>query len=262
MWQKKTQSKKQNTNRMESSEYGINLSAPVAAALVFVVLLALWAAYSFYMGKASIPLPSYKLGFKSGPSVAGAIPSTEGFYGGVAMGAGEPDCLRTSSEGAALIDLFSDKPCTSESGADDLRELKQIAGKLSCFKKDLLSPSHVIDATRYQKFTTSHDIEPVAETTGRCFAKTLSPRDLELSIEKWTGRGQALVRRLSASYRLSPADVEKAQALFQAMARDVADVARSTCMPDTGVATPAGPRDPAGRPEPGVEQTSEYKGYY
>jgi hypothetical protein len=255
----KIRSKKQNTNRMEST--GFNLSAPLTAALLFVVLLSLWAAYSFYMGKASVPLPSYKLGFRSGPS-SGQIPSTEGFYGGVAMGAGEPDCLRTSSEGAALIDLFSDKPCTSESGADDLRELKQIASKLSCFKKDLLSPSHMIDATRYQKFTTSHDIEPVAETTGRCFAKTLSPRDLELSIEKWTGRGSALVKRLSASYRLAPPDVEKAQTLFQVMVRDVADVARSTCMPDESVATPAGPRDPAGLSEPGFEQTSEYKGYY
>lgn len=253
----KTPSKKQNTNRMESAEYGINLSAPVAAALFFVVLLVLWGAYSFYMGKASVPLPSYKLGFRNGP-----VPSTEGFYGGVAVGAGEPDCLRTSSEGAALIDLFSDKPCASDSGADDLRELTLIASKLACFKKDLLSPSHIIEATRYQKFTTSHDIEPIAETTGRCFAKTLSPRDLELSLDKWTSRGSSLVKRLSASYRLSPADVEKAQALFQAMVRDVADVARSTCMPDKGVATPAGPRDPAGRPEAGFEQASEYKGYY
>jgi hypothetical protein len=244
----------------------IGVSAPIAAALLFIVLLVLWGAYSFYMGKTSVPLPSYKLGFRSGP-----IPSftptpkptpIEGFYGGVAMGAGEPDCLRTSSEGAALIDLFADKTCTLESGEDDLRELKQIASKLSCFKKDLLSPSHIIEATRYQKFTTSHDIEPIAETTGRCFAKTLSPRDLELSLDKWTGRGSALVKRLSASYRLSPADVEKAQAFFQAMVRDVADVARSTCLPDTGVATPAGPRDPVGRPESGFEQTSEYKGYY
>ena len=249
---------------MESTgtDSGFALSAPVAAALLFVVLIALWAAYTFYMGKASIPLPSYKLGFRSGPSVAGATPSTEGFYGGAAVGAGEPDCLRTSSEGAALIGLFEDYTCSSDSGADDLRELKQIASKLACFKKDLLSPSHTINATRYQKFTTSHDIEPVAETTGRCFAKTLSPRDLELSIEKWTGRGSALVKRLSASHRLSPADVEKAEALFQAMVRDVADVARSTCMPDKGVATPAGPRDPAGRPEAGYEQASEYKGYY
>jgi len=237
----KIQSKKQNPSRMD-------VSAPVAAALLFIVLIALWAAYTFYIGKASVPLPSYKLGFRSGP---------EGFYGGVARGAGEPDCLRTSSEGAALVDLFSG---TCEESADDLRELKQIVGKLSCFKKDLLSPSHIIEATRYQPFVTAHDIEPVAETTGRCFAKTLSPRDLELSIDKWTSRGEKLVKRLSASHRLAPTDVEKAQALFQALLRDVADVARSTCMPDKGVATPSGPRDPVGRNSAGEQ--ADYKGYY
>lgn len=231
------------------------LSAPVAALALIAVAVALWAAFVFYTGKASMPVPSHTLGFRG---------ATEGF-GGAARGAGWPDCLRTSSEGAALVGLFDGKPCRTEKGAADRRELTQLVGKLACFKKDLLSPSHIIDATRKQEFVTSHDVEPIAETTGRCFSKTLSPRDLEISIEKWTSRGALLVKRLSASAALSPGDVEKAQSLFQSQIRDVADIARTTCVPsaqEQGVATLPGPRDPMGIVTKSSEAADTYTGYY
>lgn len=252
-----TPSKKQNTNRMEGSY--LNLSPPVTAALVFIVLIALWAAYCFYMGKASVPLPSYTMGFRSGPR--GSDPRTEGFYGGIAVGAGEPNCLRTSSEAAELVALF-DGRAAEGAPCDNLRELKTLVGKLACFKKDLLSPSHIIEATRYQKFSTVHDIEPVAETTGRCFSKTLSPRDLELSLDKWAYRGGVLIKRLAASYRLESCDIDAAEKLFLKLVRDVADVARSQCLADTSVATPPGVRDPVGLQPDRVTEMSEYTGYY
>ena len=258
----KIPSKKQNTNRMEGSY--LNLSPPVTAALVFIVLIALWAAYCFYVGKASVPLPSYTMGFRSGPrgSDPRTDPRTEGFYGGVAVGAGEPNCLRTSSEAAELVALFDGRTCVAGGCADNLRELKTLVGKLACFKKDLLSPSHIIEATRYQKFSTVHDIEPVAETTGRCFSKTLSPRDLELSLDKWAYRGGVLIKRLAASYRLESCDIDAAEKLFQKLVRDVADVARSSCLADTSVATPPSARDPVGLQPGRAEEMSEYTGYY
>ena len=231
------------------------LSPPVAALAMIAVAVALWAAYVFYTGKASMPVPSYTMGFR------GAI---EGF-GGAARGAGLPDCLRTSSEGAALVALFDGKTCRTHQGAATLRELTQLVGKLACFKKDLLSPSHQVDATRKQEFVTSHDIEPIAETTGRCFSKSLSPRDLEISIEKWTTRGTLLVKRLSASFGLSPDDVEKAQTLFQSQLRDVSDLARTTCIPsaqEQGVAPLPGPRDPMGIVTKVSESAETYTGYY
>lgn len=186
----------------------------------------------------------------------------EGF-GGAARGAGSPDCLRSSAEGAELIAMFSGRESGFEEGSDDLRELTQIVSKLSCFKKDLVSPSYIVEATRYQQFVTMHDIEPIAETTGRCFAKTISPRDLEIAFDKWSTRGNLLIRRLCTSYHLSSGDVEKAQALFRAVIRDVKDIARGSCLQgEPKIAGKPGPRDAHPYEAPGLANLGEYSGYY
>jgi hypothetical protein len=190
--------------------------------------------------------------------------SMEGFYGGAARGTGSPDCLRSSSEGAALIDLFlSAGESTVVEGGDDLRELTQIVGKLSCFKKDLLSPSYIVDATRKLEFVTMHDIEPIAETTGRCFAKTISTRDLEIAFDKWTTRGELLIRRLCTAFKLSPEKVTNAQNLFRTVLRDVKDIARSACfVGEPTIAGKPGPRDPHAYENPDAMEYSDFKGYY
>lgn len=190
------------------------------------------------------------------------LQKVEGF-GGAARGAGSPDCLRSSAEGAELIAMFSGRESGFEEGSDDLRELTQIVSKLSCFKKDLVSPSYIVEATRYQQFVTMHDIEPIAETTGRCFAKTISPRDLEIAFDKWNSRGELLIRRLCASYRMNSGDVEKAQALFRAVIRDVKDIARGSCLQgEPKIAGKPGPRDAHPYEAPGLANLGEYSGYY
>jgi len=187
-------------------------------------------------------------------------PTVEHF--GVSHGAGSPDCLRTSSEGSELVAMFSGRNSRMEEGPDDLRELTQIVGKLSCFKKDLLSPSFTVNATLDQPFVTMHDIEPIAETTGRCFTKVISPRDLEIAFDKWNSRGDMLVRRLCTSYTLSPAEVEKAQALYNTFLRDVKDVARSSCLQGEPIISgKPGPRDPHPYENPDMK-SANYTGYY
>ena len=184
---------------------------------------------------------------------------TEGF-GGVTKGAGIPDCLRSTSEGTELVSMFSNR---GDKGAADLRELTQIVSKLACFKKDLVSPSFTVDSTRYQQFVTMHDIEPIAETTGRCFSKTISPRDLELAFDKWNSRGEHLVRRLSATKRFSGEEINKSEALFRAVIRDVKDIARGSCLQGTPmIAGKPGPRDPWPYESPKYSEYGEYKGYY
>ena len=144
--------------------------------------------------------------------------------------------------------------------AGDQHELSQIVGKLSCFKKDLMSPSYIVDATRKQQFVTMHDIEPIAETTGRCFAKTISPRDMELAFDKWTQRGELLIKRLCARERLEP---ERAESLFRAVIRDVKDIARSQCFTgEPTIAGKPGPRDPHPYENPDLEELGAYSGYY
>jgi hypothetical protein len=158
--------------------------------------------------------------------------------------------------------MFGTQSSTGD-GDDDLRELIQIVGKLSCFKKDLVSPSHIVEATRYQNYATSHDIEPIAETTGRCFAKTISPRDLELAFDKWTARGLALVERNCTSFRLTGEQYDRAKTLFNTLIRDVKDIARGACLQgEPSIAGKPGPRDPHPFESPSYSEFGEYKGYY
>ena len=186
----------------------------------------------------------------------------EGF-GGVAVGSGKPDCLRASAEGGQLADFFMSRESKAEEGADDLREFLLLLGKLSCFKKDLMGAAGVVGATRYQPYSTAHDIEPVAETTARCFAKTIPPRDLAISLDKWSTRGVMLLRRLCTAYDASPQDFSRMSSLFAAMIADVKDVAEKTCLSGTPLIAgkPQG-RDVQGyQPDEAVD-LGPYKGRY
>jgi hypothetical protein len=270
-----------------------SLSPSMMAIAIIILLVALWAAYTWYYGGVTVTLPSYKSGFVgsqiemppmmkealanhkekiSEPPSAKAEKAKEGFlggrfrkegFGGAAQGTGSPDCLRTSSEAAALVAIFNERNSSVEEGPDDLRELTQLVGKLACFKKDLLSPSYIVDATRSQKYATTHDIEPIAETTGRCFAKTVGPRDLTLSLDKWTSRGELLVKRLCTAYSLGASEVESAQGLFRALMRDISDIARGACLEgEPMIAGKPGPRDAHPHESDMYNVIGEYTGYY
>jgi len=235
----------------------------VAGLIVLIVGLILFFSYQFYSGRPTVPLPSYKVGFEN-MNEEDKEKVKEGFFGGVAKGAGVPDCTRSSAEGAELMAMLMGAPALSDLDAqDDLRELKQIVGKLSCFKKDLVSPSYIVDATRRQQFVSAHDIEPIAETTGRCFAKTISPRDLEIAFDKWTTRGTTLLRRICADTRMSEAGIQRANGLFQALVRDVKDIARGACLSgEPMIAGKPGPRDAHPYEKPTMALPGEYTGYY
>jgi len=253
------------------------LQPSTMAIVIIVVFFALWTAYTWYYGGVTVPLPSYKTGF---------VGSQEGFlggrftregkplvaesFGGVSKGAGVPDCLRSSSEGARLLGLFEGREPSPGSSAScsglalgDLAELAELVGKLLCFKKDLVSPSYTVNATRQQRYVTSHDVEPIAETTGRCFAKTLGPRDLGLAFDKWTSRGEFLIQKLCTAYKLSPKEVDTAQELFRFVIRDVRDIANGTCLEgEPKIAGKPGPRDAHPYQSSAYDVIGEYDGYY
>jgi hypothetical protein len=186
----------------------------------------------------------------------------EGFAG-PARGAGIPNCTRTSQELAKLLSLFEDKQPKTGEGADDLHELTTLVGKLACFKRDLMNPGRIVQATRGQPFNTSTDMEPIAETTARIFAKTIPKRDLDISFDKWNKRGTLLIRRLCTSYSLSPSERTEAVDLFDAALRDIAAVAYDLCQKgDPTIAGAAVPRVLQGYEPPGLSAHMEYKGYY
>jgi hypothetical protein len=186
----------------------------------------------------------------------------EGFAG-PARGGGVPDCLTNSQEASDLYLLFSSKNSTTEEGPDDFRELELILSKTNCLKKDLMGPSGIVEATRYQPYSTAHDIEPVAETAARCLAKTIPPRDLDIILDKWTRRGKEIVRRLCTSYKLSDTEVNKANVYFKGVIEDISDIAKSRCLKgEVEIAGTKGPREINPYEPPGLTELKPYDGYY
>jgi hypothetical protein len=187
---------------------------------------------------------------------------TEGFAG-PAWGAGSPSCIRTSSLGAQIYEMLSTKMTSTEEGPEDFREFSILLGKLSCFKRDLLSPGKLIEATKQQPFRTAQDLEPIAETTARCFAKTIPKRDLMLSFDKWTERGTMLLKRLCTSLKLSEKERTDVLNLFSLFIKDIQSVAEGECLKgDVSIAGQPGPRMIGGFEPASLYNLREYKGYY
>jgi hypothetical protein len=190
-------------------------------------------------------------------------PRIQGFYGGAAGGTGSIRCEKVSKEAAELSALFSGRAGSTEEAEPDLREFRILLGQLACFKKDLVSPSGIVEATRKSEFRTSLNLEPLGETTARCYAKTIPPRDLELVFEKWSKRGDLLLRRLCASYDLKSAEIDRAERVLRALIADVADIARGACLKGkVEIAGTPGPRDARPRVPGDVFDLGPYDGYY
>ena len=186
----------------------------------------------------------------------------EGF-GAPVVGAGQPDCLRESNEAAAIIGAFQDRVGSVEEGNPDLDELKVLLGKLCCMKRDLVAVNGTVNATLYQPFMTAHDIEPVAETTGRCFAKTIPERDLSLSFDKWKTRGRFLISRLCSASDMTPAEKAKMDTYFDQVLVDVYDIAQQRCLAGTPtIDAKTTPRDVGAFSPPALDDLREYTGYY
>lgn len=187
---------------------------------------------------------------------------SEGF-GAPVVGAGQPDCLHESNEAAAIVGAFQDRVGSVEEGNPDLDELKVLLGKLCCMKRDLVAVNGTVNATLYQPFMTAHDIEPVAETVGRCFAKTVPERDLSLSFEKWKIRGRFLIRRLCSASEMTSTEKGKMDTLFDQVLVDVYDIAQQRCL----AGAPAIDAKPLSREvsafaPPALDDLREYTGYY
>jgi hypothetical protein len=155
-----------------------------------------------------------------------ATAPVEGFFGAVARGAGAPDCLRVLPDAARVASALND-------GSDDARELMTLAGKLACFKKDAIGTAQVIEATRYQPFNTSHDLQPITETMSMCFAKNLPKRDLDLIFGKYRSRGIDLITKLALSQEKSDSELSAYEKSFNSAMNDVTALAEQVCMGDS-----------------------------
>ena len=222
---------------------------PGSTTLYFIIafLIALAAggvAYIFILNKNSMPPGTF-----------------EGFQGPT-KGVSDIPCGQESSFAVRISEIFSTKTPSSQEAEGDLKEFKLILSKLCCLKHDLMSPRQVVQATLYLPFRASHDRENPADTTGRCFSKSLPPRDLEISFDTWRDRALTLLDRLFVSYTLSPAEAEDVKSNLLSVWSDTYSIAKGVCSP---VATPpvdGGPRDPKGFMSESIKSLGEYTGYY
>jgi len=151
----------------------------------------------------------------------------EGFFGGVARGSGHPDCLRTLPEGSEILDVLLPR---MNSNSPDYREFQLILSKLGCLKKDLMSPSGIVEATRYQAFETAHDRINVAEVCAMCLSQTIPSRDLDIIFATWRDRGRVLLLKLCTEANLSEGQVLSLEKLFNKAWEDVYDISKSRCL--------------------------------
>lgn len=160
-------------------------------------------------------------------------PSSEGFFGGVARGSGHPDCLRTLPEGSEILDILLGRVEANKAvseGSADYREFQLILSKLGCLKKDLMSPSGIVDATRYQAFETAHDRINVAEVCAMCLSKTIPSRDLDIVFATWRDRGRVLLRKLCTEAQLTEKQVLHVDELFKKAWEDVYEISMAKCL--------------------------------
>ena len=179
----------------------------------------------------------------------------EGFDGAV-RGTGHPDCLRTLDNAAAVLGLVD-----RAMGTPDYVEFQLILSKLACLKKDIMSPSGIIEATRYQPFANTHDREPVAEVAATCLKQTIPERDLEIIFKTWLNRGNVLLKRLCTVANLKEGVVVEAEKLFGSAWQDVYDVAKMRCLSTAADTYNGVLRTQPFEPE-GVKNLREYSGYF
>lgn len=185
----------------------------------------------------------------------------EGFYGGVTRGSGHPDCLRTLPEGSEILEALMGR-IRLEEGNADYSELQLILSKLSCLKKDLLSPSGIVLATRHFDFVTAHDREHLGQVCADCLAQTIPKRDLDIIFGTWRDRGNVLLRKLCTEASLKENEVVKLENLFTKAWSDVYDVAKSRCLKVNYTHFENDPASVGAYTPPGLEELRRYDGYY
>jgi hypothetical protein len=186
----------------------------------------------------------------------------EGFYGGVAVGAGEPQCLRTLPDAAEVYAAFLGRQTGSEQAGADLEEFRLLLSKWGCLKKDLMSPSGIVEATRYVPYSTLHDRIPVADLAGQCNAKTVPDRDLDITFDTWKERGAFLLRRLCSAANMSSAEATALEKKLMSAWTDVYDIAKSQCLTYIPSGQKMLPRDAAPMMPDELGELGTYKGYF
>jgi len=185
----------------------------------------------------------------------------EGFQG-PSKGVSDIPCGQESSYAIEISDLFAQKRSSTEEGDADLVELKLILSKMCCMKHDLLSTNQVVRASLSIPYNTSHDHENLGDTVGRCFTKSMPPRDFDIIFDTWKTRGFVLLSRLCTSYNLTDSEEDIANRAFMSLWTDTYSLAKGVCLKFVNDGLNGSPRDLRGYIPDTIKNFGKYLGYY
>lgn len=185
--------------------------------------------------------------------------SAEGFFGGASDGAGVPSCMRTLVDASEVYERVAMR---LEGAPKELDEFRLLLSKWACLKKDLMSPSGIVVATRMLPYSAMHDRIPVPDLAGQCNAKTVPLRDLDISFETWQTRAKFLFRRLAAMGKMSSTEASVLEEQLMKAWADVYNIAKSQCISSIPSGGKMSPRDAQPRFPDELTDLGVYAGYY
>ena len=185
--------------------------------------------------------------------------TTEGFTTIAIDGETVPKCVLRDSEAQYLLTELHTLKKENASSADAALaydEFKLIIQKLLCMDADITSPAGTIFATYQLPFSTSHDIEPLANFVGRCIRHSARNRDIQMIMNTFQMRGDELIQQLCFHSESRESVTKRFHMIVNRVTKNISGICIA---PKATLDTPAGPRDP-GYYEPAfIKELSPYK---
>ena len=184
--------------------------------------------------------------------------TTEGFTTIAIDGETMPKCvLRDNEAQNLLLHLNSLKQQTkTQENALAYDEFKLIIQKVLCMDADITSPAGTIFSTYQLPFSTSHDIEPLANFVGRCIRHVARKRDIQMIMNTFEMRGNELLEQLCI--QTDARELAKKQ-FHTIITRVIANISEICVAPKATLDIPAGPRDPGYYEPSNIKELSPYK---
>lgn len=168
-----------------------------------------------------------------------------------------PKCLLRDTEAQQLLAEFQGFSVTSPNSThgEAYAELKLIVQKLLCMDADITGSAAGPYSTYSLPFATAHDTEPLANFVGRCTRNAVRTTDIEITMDKYEGRGIELIKMLCFD---EPQRKAAALKFHSIVARVSRNITQACTMKKASLDTPAGVRDPGYYTPPGLQTLRAY----
>jgi hypothetical protein len=168
-----------------------------------------------------------------------------------------PKCLLRDTEAQKLLARFQAFSVTSPNSThgEAYAELKLIVQKLLCMDADITGSAAGPYSSYTLPFATAHDTEPPASFVGRCVRHAARPLDVELTMDKYEGRGLELIKTLCFD---EPQRKSASTMFHDIVARVTRNIMRACTVEKASLDIPAGVRDPGYYTPPQIQTLSPY----